>query len=51
MVDGNGEPLFEIQKFEMVCDDYRKTEEPWKCNHMGATTIYTSTAVYSCTRR
>ena len=37
MVDGNGEHLFEIQKFEMVCDDCRKSEEPWKCNHMGAT--------------
>lgn len=37
MVDGNGEPLFEIQKFEMVCEACRKTEEPWKCTHMGDT--------------
>ncbi len=37
MVDGAGEPLFEIQKFEMVCAACKKTDEPWKCTHMGDT--------------
>ena len=34
MRDQNGELLFEINRFELVCDACRKTDTPWLCTHM-----------------
>jgi hypothetical protein len=32
--DGQGTPLFDVQKFELVCDACRLTKTPWRCTHM-----------------
>jgi hypothetical protein len=32
--DKQGKTLFDIQKFELVCDACRKTATPWQCTHM-----------------
>lgn len=34
MVDHNGNALFDVRKFELVCDECRKTKTPWRCTHM-----------------
>ena len=34
MVDSDGVPLFDVRKFELVCDACRKTKTPWRCTHM-----------------
>jgi hypothetical protein len=37
MKDAEGNGLFDVQKFELVCPACRKTETPWKCTHMTET--------------
>lgn len=37
MKDGNGQGLFDVQRFELVCPACKKTETPWKCTHMTET--------------
>ena len=32
--DSSGTPMFDVQKFELVCDACRQTKTPWRCTHM-----------------
>lgn len=37
MKDGEGQGLFDVQKFELVCAACKATDTPWKCTHMTET--------------